>query len=384
MPSGQPQPWEALGVSDFLHVLEPEPNRGAVTAQAEPYLVIPGNHGPRWLIPAARRAASSVLRAWRPYSVTGQLKWLAIRMADRAGVVRYFPSVSSLTISRSTSLGWSERCGLASPAGEMVILIGNPSPDRKLIVFLLDDQHRIAAVLKVGLTTGAGVSILREAEALGKLEPYCWAPEILSVHPDLGAAAQEYVDGTLPHRGFRPDYLDLLCRLPRSGGSLKLSGVASAMANRGGQGAGDGPVIAPDLLQRCLSRLDLDIAIPTMLVHGDFAPWNIRKTPKSGYVLVDWEWSDFAGLPAYDLLHFLFGEDLLFGGGTGGYAAIRGKSICKEYLKRMDLDTELLPRLAILYLLDRPQRQSKSADTASGAYLLRQLEAVTGSRGFAS
>jgi len=52
--------------------------------------------------------------------------------------------------------------------------------------------------------------------------------------------------------------------------------------------------------------------VPTMLVHGDFTPWNMRHNLKVGYVLVDWEWADFAGLPAYDLLHFQFSDDRLF------------------------------------------------------------------------
>ena len=266
----------------------------------------------------------------------------------------------------------------------MIILVGNPSPDRKLIVFLLDDKHRIAAVLKVGLTPGGRLSVLREAEALRKLERYGWAPNIRTVLPDLGAAAQEYVDGTLPNLRFRPDYLELLCRLPQSDDSLKLSDAAGAMENRLRPWADEVHKIVPDLLKRCLSCVELDTAIPTMLVHGDFVPWNIRKTPKSGYVLVDWEWSDFAGLPAYDLLHFHFSEDLLFGGRIGGYAALRTSQVCAEYLKRMNLDPQLLPRLAILYLLDRLESHYKYLDSVAGEYLLRQLGAVLDSLSFAS
>jgi hypothetical protein len=371
-----------LGVSDFLNALEI--NCEPVTEPADPYLVIPGNHGPRWLIPVASRASASVLSAWRPYSVTGQVKWLAVRMAVRAGIVRYLPSVSGLTISRRTALCWFERCGIATHAGEMVVLVGNPSPDRKLIVFLLDDAHRIAAVLKIGVTAGGRLSVLREAEVLRKLERYCWAPNILSVLPDLGAAAQEYVDGTLPDLELRPAYLDLLCRLPPSGGSLKLTDATDAMESRLRPWADEVHRIVPDLLTRCLSCLDLDTAVPTMLVHGDFVPWNIRKTPNSGYVLVDWEWADFAGLPAHDLLHFQFSKDRLFEGKGGDYAAIRKRSVCTEYMKRMDLDPELFPRLAILYLLDRLEAHFKYVDSVAGPYLLRQLESVIDSLGFAS
>jgi hypothetical protein len=370
---------EALGVPEILGALEID--CGAVTQQADTYLVIPGNSGPRWLIPAESQNVSPVLSAWRPYSVTGQVKWLAIRMAARAGIVRYFPSVSDCTVSRGGLLRWFERCGIRTQAAEMVILVGNPSPDRKLIVFLLDAEHRVAAVLKAGLTPGGRLSVLREAGVLGKLEGQHLAPRVLSIHANLGAAAQEYVDGTLPDRGFRPEYLEMLCRLPRSGASRSLRDAAAAMESRFRPWAHEVQEAAPELLGRCLSCLDLDLAVPTMLVHGDFVAWNIRQTPRSGYVLVDWEWANFAGLPLHDLLHFQFSEDRLFGGKVGGYAGIAALPVCREYLRRMNLDPALLPRLAILYLLDRLAAHFNSQDPAVVAYLLGQLGSAAGSLG---
>ena len=378
MPPGHSQP-RALCVSDILNALEI--NLGDPTEEPDRYLVVPGNSGPRWLIPATSRASASVLSSWRPYSMTGRVKWLAIRMAASAGILRRFPSVSSVTISRKSSLRWFERSGIAVQAGEMVILVGNPSPDRKLIVFLLDDAHRIAAVLKVGLTTSGGISVIREADVLRKLERYCWAPDILSVHPELGAAAQRYVHGTMPERGFRPDYMDLLCHLPQDGGSYNLTNAAAEMAIRLSPFADELHKIAPDLLNRCLSCLDVDVAVPTMLVHGDFVPWNLRNTSQFGYVLVDWEWANFAGLPVHDLLHFQFSEDRLFGRKGGGYAAIRKRSICTNYLNRMDLDTELFPRFAIKYLLDHLELECKYQGAGSASYILHQMAAVVESLG---
>jgi hypothetical protein len=263
-------------------------------------------------------------------------------------------------------------------------MVGNPSPDRKLTVFLLDAAHHIAAVLKVGLTPGGRLSVIHEAEVLRELERYCWAPDLLAVLPGLGAAAQKYVHGALPERGFRPEYLDLLCNLRLSGASLNLTDAAGAMESRLRPFADEMHRIAPGLLNRCLSCLDLDVGIPTMLVHGDFVPWNIRKISDSGYVLIDWEWADFAGLPMHDLLHFHFSESRLLDRGRGGYAAMQEKPVFKEYLKRMVLDTELLPRLAIAYLLERLESHFKNRDSASIFYTLNQLGAVIDSLGFAS
>jgi hypothetical protein len=386
---------QALSISQILNALGIDygGGPGTVVEEPEPYLVIPGHDGPRWLIPARSRAAASVLRTWHPYNLSSRLKWLAVCTAARTGLLRFAGSVSSVGVSRSGALRWFERCGICSQNGEMVILVGVPSADRKLVVFMLhgahsDDAHQggaypIAAVLKAGLTDGGGRSVLHEAEVLRKLEPYRWAPRLLSVHPELRAAAQKFVPGAMPDRRFRPEYMEMLCHLPRSGGGKTPAQLAGEMARRLNPFKAWLDTLAPGLLDRSCDALDLDSFVPTLLVHGDFAPWNMRRNAQLGYVLVDWEWADFAGLPAYDLLHFQFNDDRLFGEKAGGYAAIRSRAICAEYLRRMDLDAELLPRLAIAYLLDQLESHCRHRGAQLTAYTLRQLEVVTGELGFA-
>jgi hypothetical protein len=370
------RPVETINVEDILNALGID--SGVDAGELASYYVIPGNYGPRWLIPAGSRAAASVLGIWHPYNLSSRMKWYAVRMAASAGVLQYIPSVTKVNTSHTGALRWFERCGLRSEAGEIVILIGNPSADRKVVAFLLNGSQQIAAVLKVGFTAGGGLSVLHEAEVLLKLAPYSWAPKILSIHTDLRAAAQEYVLGAMPGRKFLPEYMDMLCRLPLSGSSTNLAQIAGEMANRLHPFKAQLDKIAPDVLDCSLECLDLDISIPTMLAHGDFAPWNMRNHPKKGYVLVDWEWADFTGLPAYDLLHFQFNDDRLFGEKAGGYAAIRRRSLCATYLRRMDLDAELLPRLAIAYLLDQLESGCKYQGCEQTDYILRQLDAVVG------
>ena len=371
-------PAELLGVSEILAALGVDCGAAGELAS---YLAIPGNSGPRWLIPARSQACAAVLSSWRPYSFSGRAKWLAIRMAARAGVLHLSGSITRVAISRAASLRWFERCAVDSRTGEMAILVGNPSPSRKLIVFLLDDAHRIAAVLKVGLTAAGGANVLHEAEVLGRLEGHSWAPQLLSVHTGLRAASQEYVHGAHANRGFRPDYLNLLCRLPRSGSSTNLANLADAMAKSLCPFKAELDKIAPHLLNRALASLGLDIAVPTILVHGDFMPWNIRITPESGCVLVDWESADFAGLPGYDLFHFYFSDDRLFGSRKRGSPALRACSACKVYLRRMDLDAELAPRLAIAYLLNRLEADLNQRGIEDAAYTLRQLAELVDSLG---
>jgi hypothetical protein len=372
-------PSEAFSVSEMLNALEIHSN--IVDGETEPYLVIPGSSGPRWLFPARSSAAASVLGIWHPYKFSSRMRWLALRMAARAGVLRFAHSVSSVQTSRRGARLWFDRCGIQTQKEEIVVLIGTPCADRKLIAFLLDDKHHISAVLKVGLTSGGGLRVLHEAEVLRRLEQYSWAPKVLSVHPDLRAAAQEYRQGVMPDRRFRHKYMDMLCHLPRNGSCKSLTTVAGEMANRLRPFRTQFDKMAPDLLGRSLSCLDLDVAIPTILVHGDFVPWNMLNDTEDGFVLVDWEGADFAGLPAYDLLHFQFSINHLFGQKAEGYPAIRASSICAEYFRRMNLDMELLPRLAIAYLLDQLRIYNKHLSPEHAAFLLHQLAAIVNDNG---
>jgi hypothetical protein len=348
-----------------------------------PYYVIPGNYGPRWLIPAGSRAAAAVLGIWHPYNLSSRMKWCAVRMAARAGVLQHLRAVESVAVCRADMLRWHERCGVRSQAGEMVIFAGNPSPHRKLAVFLLDDARHIAAVCKVGLMPSGGHCVLHEAEVLRKLEPYRWAPKPLSVYPELRAAAQAFVPGEMPGRKFRPEYMDLLCRLPMSGESTSLADVAGELVRKLAPYKERIDQLAPGLLERSLGNLDCNATVRRILVHGDFTPWNMRKNPEAGYVLVDWEWADFAGLPACDLLHFHFCCDFLFGKQASGYLSNRSLKRYAEYFRRMDIDIELLPRLAVAYLLDqlRPGNYRGLGHQKHMEYLIFQLNGINASLG---
>ncbi|MGC9157430.1 MAG: hypothetical protein ACP5FH_00465 [Terracidiphilus sp.] len=367
------------GIGEIVDALEIGCN---AADQRQLFLILPGNHGPRWLIPARPGAAASVLGAWRPYTPLSRMKWLALRMAEFTGWLRLAPAVSTTTVSSAGVSRWLGRRGLEGPTGEMVVLVGNPSPDRKLIVFLLDEASRPAAVLKIGLTEGGGSSILHEAEVLGRLESCGYAAKVLSVDPDRRIAAQEYVQGAMPGRRFRNEYLDLLCRLPRSGSSRSLTVLAGEMASRLAPFRDELERMLSGVLDRALDCLDCNATVATVLAHKDFAPWNLRRHPRQGYVLVDWEWADFDGLPAYDLLHFHLNDERLFGGGAKVYAALRGGTTCAEYFRRLDLDPKLLPRLAIAYLLDQLETDCDHRDAGNAAFTLRQLAAVLDAREF--
>ena len=58
------------------------------------------------------------------------------------------------------------------------------------------------------------------------------------------------------------------------------------------------PDLAPGLKEIEGCRVALTLA------HGDFAPWNIKATPR-GWVVLDWERGEKPGVPGWDWFHFL-------------------------------------------------------------------------------
>src|SRR4051794_18235898 len=100
-----------------IHCSEPVPFQVARTAISEvsqitsalgvdttscadpvPYTVVPGNHGPRWLLPNVPELTSHILREWRPYGASSRLRWQGIRFACGLGKLHLLPKTSSVLL----------------------------------------------------------------------------------------------------------------------------------------------------------------------------------------------------------------------------------------------------------------------------------------------
>jgi aminoglycoside phosphotransferase (APT) family kinase protein len=47
------------------------------------------------------------------------------------------------------------------------------------------------------------------------------------------------------------------------------------------------------------------------IVHGDLAPWNLRRGPDGRLVVLDWESAEFDHRPLWDLTHFVVQQGVL-------------------------------------------------------------------------
>lgn len=314
------------------------------------YTAILGRHGPRWLFPHRSHLAETILGEWRPYGMKGRLLWTSVRMAARLGIAAWLPGTARAILPADAGKQLLAHFGIESGAIAPVILVGNTVATRKLLVFLENPADGSRSVFKVPLTAVAAVSIRNEVEILRKLDGRYRAPRLLHFSEDAGAAMQEYLDGKLGTRRCKPEYIRLLLGFIQSESDVSLHDRRRHLAAR----LHNCPAYVDNAreVDALLGYLEADTGLPSALVHGDFAPWNIRELPSGECTLIDWELARWGGIPLFDLCHFYYMQCLLFAPEKLFYLALLQQGAWKEYCRPLGIPPALLPRLGAAFLLE--------------------------------
>jgi len=200
-------------------------------------------------------------------------------------------------------------------AASTSIYVGSPGPLQKLTIMCPRHLDEPARVAKVSLHASADRAVAREAE---------WLRMLAATPSTAGFVPRLLDDGTFSC-GRR--YL-VMCALPDGTTSLHFGhqhrAFLAALADKGRSEnwtvttavqrlhervrvvrclLGDGH---RQLFEDGLEEVEAALAgrsLPGCLLHGDFAPWNVRLTPERVYVF-DWEYAQSRGNPLQDFLHF--------------------------------------------------------------------------------
>lgn len=357
---------------------------GIVAGHADsrvPCTVIRGHDGPRWVLPDGSPLAQTLLREWHPYGQLTRIFWSAIPLANRLGVLPWFPGNVRSTLPADASRQFLRHVGRQFDAGPPVILIGNNAITRKVLVFLEDRSLKRIVLAKVPLTPLARVSIGNEARMLETLDGRLHAPRLVYAAPETGIAVQEYLPGKLGSQRLKPEYVELMLTLAGSGGRISLREYGQRLAER--LRACSAYAKNAAVLNAALALVESDVdpsdsTVPAALVHGDFAPWNIKDLPGnlSGgeCTLIDWEMARQDGLPLYDLCHFYYMQARLFTPDKLFYAAMLKAGAWRSYLSRLDLPFPLLRPLTAAFLLETLARYWDGSETSADQFCLRQLD----------
>lgn len=345
--------------------------------QGECFFVIPGKHGPRWIVPEKASYGLVFLEQWRPYDLSSRLKWRIVLIAYRLGLLSRLPGINTVSIDGA---GQSWDCvdwDLPEPPVP-VIYVGTPGSGRKAVVGLVESRTRkLRSIAKIPLDPSAAATIQHETEILSKLalQKPAFAPRVVYANSEAGIAVQQAFAGAPAGRRLTSLHIDWLVELNLGDKNISLRDIATDVAKQVEQLAAIPPNVKTLIAAVC-HQLDDRTSLPAVWVHGDFAPWNLKMTNDGRLVAVDWEYSFPNGLPLFDIVHFrsiqmfIFGEQELF--------PRKVLALALSYLKLLGVAPGSLEALVLACLMQNWLRAFIRGDNERAEFLLLQVKARAG------
>jgi tRNA A-37 threonylcarbamoyl transferase component Bud32 len=334
--------------SDFLGLLK---SGGDI-----PYLVVSRGRRPRWAFPTAHAEVfRSSMAVYTPGTVTGMAAWHGARLAAGAGF-------GSLLPGRRRSLHARLAGALAEVVSldEVYLAVASSIDGHRCVMGIVDGVGRIRGFAKVALAadTAARARLRREAENLHRL---AWRANALGVPTVLHLGPLEdyevlVVSAIKGRPGLYPSKLTRR-RADAAAEIFSIRGPTTTIGERLDVTANDPAWDSRIDAVRTITEAVADLPLPSGLVHGDFAAWNILEDRRRVVGIVDWEEAWFDGLPFWDLWHFC-----VMAAGPGrsrrALAAIRDAArgegrlaaALSRYATACDVPAGLAPGMLLVYL----------------------------------
>ena len=245
-------------------------------------------------------SSSRLLRVW------GRLLLVLDRWLPKGWLV---PSVQLHSLPWDTIFGYS-----AARGRRFALHCGSPGPLQKLAVFVEElDGGKVA---KIALKPSADQSVIREAywlRTLGASKATArYLPRLLgegTLACGRRFVAMSAIHGAAPPSSFGQAHRAFLATLaghermtvpwPQGAAFVHLRERTRCVSAALGP---DCHALATAVLDE-IARVTAGRPLPTCVVHGDFASWNLRTSGK-GLFVFDWEYAEAAGNPLQDFLHF--------------------------------------------------------------------------------
>ena len=198
----------------------------------------------------------------------------------------------------------------------VALFFGFPGPLQKLTVYCPGINGEPGIVAKVALQDSSDDAIAQEAHWLGKLNRLQalkqFLPRLL-VEGTL-SCGRRYISMLALPPGLSSSHFDtphyaFLRVLAQQKPMLYVWRQSEAYQRMQRRLQAISPLLQPSqqaLLLDALNEVDLQIGdreLPASMVHGDFAPWNLRICDDRLFVF-DWEYAEACGNPLQDFLHF--------------------------------------------------------------------------------
>ncbi len=338
------------------------------------FWVIPGTSGkPRWLLPYNPKDGLPGLQFWAPYNFGAQCKWNLLKSTYAMGAISQLPTVKLIGIDRSSDLvhltDWGHYQSMLP-----VVYLSESSPRCKAVVFLVDQQsHHCQAVAKFPIGECAPSQILKEASILMQLKDQTSikAPSLLYQNTSHGITVQELLKVKNTPRSLTQAHIQWLIKLKQTQ-TTSLTKQANQLRLRF-EAILQNHALDHQIIHAYLTHLQDDTAIAATWTHGDFAPWNFKKTNHHHYTAIDWEDARPEGLPLMDLVHFLLiqyylrGQKLIF-------KDVQNHPLIASYCKAFQLSTAQANNIYRFLLLDFWCKRLETGEPSLAADAFRYIQ----------
>ena len=278
------------------------------------FWLIPGQNGPRWLIPQEKKYGISVFQQWHPYNIFSRIKWKILYLAYYTGRLGLIPEVKLIGIARNSKKVWTQFDWDRKSVPIPIIYFGTPCSTRKAVAILIDSINLQPCIIcKVPLADLAEESIKREYNILRYLKKNNpgVAPTPILLDKESGASVQEAIIGSPLSRTFSSLNWRFLEQLAFSNNTTSVFEQSQRLLNSLSE-TDRLKSKTKIYLERLLKECNDTTPLPQICVHGDFAPWNIKKIENGSLMAFDWERGDINGLPVYDFFYFFIIQSYLF------------------------------------------------------------------------
>ena len=256
---------------------------------------------PFLFLPADSRAAIRSLEIYPAQSTKARiakstLGWM-LRGGLRPGLLK-----TSLKISDTDPFAAFLRAAARVEPGEpfsFAVLAGNPSaPGRRYVFLLFNSASEPVAVVKAGATGRARELIAQETSILSSFtQSRSGLPKLRGACEldNLSAFAMDFIEGTSPSDDSGVALEKIFSSWLDTEKEITLGTTEAWGRLILAYGSFDLPSGYNELQ---------NLHVHPVLMHGDFAPWNV-KVSGGRWTVLDWERGERVGIPAWDWLHFV-------------------------------------------------------------------------------
>ena len=340
------------------------------------FFTIPGQGNLRWIVPDDPRLGIPVLSQWRPYKPWSYIKWKFILSLYSNRLLKKIQGIGTLEFTPDKA---HTHNGKSRQRPVPVIYVGTPGPHQKAVATFINPVTGTPEnVVKVALKKSAKKNLTREAEILKKLDVLNvpGIPKIISIEDDGAKTVQTVINGHLTSRKLTKPHIDWLLKLPRFKKTTTFDEQRLMIHEVLAKNQTKLTEVERNSIIQATAALQGKNPIPYLIIHGDFAPWNLKWIANDEITAIDWEDSSADGLPLWDLSHFFCIQAHLFGG-PNPFKKIRECPLTALYIKRIGLEQDNIRQLYILYLINKFMGSGLFSTNSYGTFLIQQIHRIS-------